>query len=185
MHTCYTKEYFMKTQIQPTAALAVMPVTVVATQNGMRANFAPHGQCSTVCASPPVIALSVIKEHETANNIIETGTFSINIPSEKLLPSVLYCGSCSGKDEDKSEVFSVFYGNNPAIPLISECPVNLACKVLQKTEINGVYTFFAEVTETLVDNSCLNGALPSVPAVSPFVCSLDGKFWAVTKELTP
>ncbi len=61
----------------------------------------------------------------------EQMTFSVNIPSETMLEQVKICGSKSGRDYDKSQLFDTFYGELQTAPMIQECPLNMECKVVE------------------------------------------------------
>ncbi len=172
----------MKQKITTFGVLPIMPVTIIATENDGILNFAPHGQICTVCGEPPVVALAVLKEHKTASNILKTGRFSVNVPPVSLLEKVKFGGAHTGKKEDKSSLFSTFYGAQNT-PFITECSINFSCKVINFTELFDTYTFFAEVTETLADENCMGGEWPDVQKANPLTCSLDGTFWNVGEKL--
>jgi flavin reductase (DIM6/NTAB) family NADH-FMN oxidoreductase RutF len=168
----------MKTNIGKYGIIPAMPVTLIATEYGGKINFAPHGQCGTVTAEPQVIYTSVVKEHLTAQNILKTGRFSVNIPTVNMLEKVKNCGKVSGSDADKSSEFEVFYGSEKT-PMIKDCPVSFVCKVIEKLELNGFYMFLGEVIETYADDDCLTDGMPDVSKVMPLLCSIDGSFRTV------
>lgn len=87
----------------------------------------------------------------------ENGCFSINIPSVAQMKQADYCGMVSGKQKDKSKVFETCFGKTGKIPLIQECPVNLACNVIQTIQLQNMEIFIAEVEETYVSEECLTG----------------------------
>jgi flavin reductase (DIM6/NTAB) family NADH-FMN oxidoreductase RutF len=76
-----------------------------------------------------LIGLSSDKSHFTNRGIRENGSFSVNIPSSKMAAVTDFCGLNSGSEVDKSEVFDVFYGELKTALMISECPVNIECKL--------------------------------------------------------
>jgi len=55
-----------------------------------------------------MLALAINKKHYAPEGIRETRTFSVNIPSVDLLTETDYCGIVSGRNVDKSKVFSLF-----------------------------------------------------------------------------
>jgi flavin reductase (DIM6/NTAB) family NADH-FMN oxidoreductase RutF len=65
--------------------------------------------------------------------IKENGTFSFNIPSQEQLILTDYCGLVSGKDTDKGELFTNFYGELGTAPMIEECPLNMEFRVVETT----------------------------------------------------
>jgi flavin reductase (DIM6/NTAB) family NADH-FMN oxidoreductase RutF len=160
----------------------VTPVVLVATEENGKINFAPHGQYGTVTAEPPVVYLSVIKKHLTAQNIVKTGRFSINIPGRTILEKVLHCGNVSGLEQDKSEMFKTFYGKIK-VPLVEECKINYACELIRTVEIHYCYMFLGKVKETYIDTHCLDGVTPDILKIDPLLASIGGKFWTPNEVL--
>jgi flavin reductase (DIM6/NTAB) family NADH-FMN oxidoreductase RutF len=71
---------------------------------------------------PGTVSLSMSKAHYTNAGIKENGTFSVNIPSAKIVKETDYCGLMSGKNIDKASLFKTFYGKLKTAPMIEECP---------------------------------------------------------------
>jgi flavin reductase (DIM6/NTAB) family NADH-FMN oxidoreductase RutF len=170
-----------KVQIQD-FPFVVIPVVLVATEHNGKVNFAPHGQYGTITAEPPVIYISVIKEHLTARNILQTKQFSVNIPGKAALDALLHCGNVSGNEADKSKAFKTFYGNLK-IPMIEECRINYTCQTVREIEIHDCYMFLGAIKETYIDKSCLDGAAPDIPAIDPLLASIGGKFWTIEQVI--
>ena len=168
-----------KTQIKD-FPFVVSPVVLVATEENGKINFAPHGQYGTIMAEPPIVYISVGKEHLTAQNILKTKTFSINIPDKTTFEKLLHCGNVSGIEQDKSKMFKVFYGKIK-VPLIEECKINYVCEVVKIVEINNCYMFLGEVKETYIDNNCLAGDTPDIVRLDPLLVSMGGKFWTINE----
>ena len=168
-----------KTQIKD-FPFVVTPVALVATEGDGKINFAPHGQYGTITAEPPTVYISVGKEHLTAQNILKTKTFSINIPGKSTFEKLLHCGNVSGVDQDKSKMFKTFYGNIK-VPLIEECKINYVCEVVKTVEINSFYMFLGEVKEIYIDNNCLAGDTPDIVKIDPLLVSMGGKFWTINE----
>jgi flavin reductase (DIM6/NTAB) family NADH-FMN oxidoreductase RutF len=53
------------------------------------------------CSDPACVSISLREATYTYSNIIERKAFTVNIPSEKYIKEVDYCGIVSGKSEDK------------------------------------------------------------------------------------
>jgi flavin reductase (DIM6/NTAB) family NADH-FMN oxidoreductase RutF len=160
----------------------VTPVVLVATEVKGKINFAPHGQYGTVAAKPPILYISVIKEHLTAQNIIKAKQFSINIPDKTVFEKLMHCGKVSGCEQDKSTIFKTFYGNT-TVPLIEECKINYVCELIKTVEIHNCYMFLGEVKETYIDNNCLAGTTPDIVKISPLLASIGGKFWTINEMM--
>jgi flavin reductase (DIM6/NTAB) family NADH-FMN oxidoreductase RutF len=155
-------------------------VVLVATEENGKMNFAPHAQYGSVVAEPPTVYISVIKEHLTAQNILKTKTFSINIPDKIILEKLLYCGNVSGVEQDKSKIFKTFYGKIK-VPMIEECKINYVCEVVKTVEINYCYMFLSEIKETYIDKNCFEGDTPDIIKINPLLVSIGGKFWTINE----
>lgn len=173
----------MKKSIEPVPFVAAMPVVIVATKDEGDINFATHGMFGQLnISNPPLVYVSVLKDHKTAKMIKATEKYSINIPSTELLDKIKLCGSASGNSENKSKVFDVFYGQND-IPMIIDCPVNLNCKLFKTIETDDMYIFIAEVIETYAQESCLSQDKIIAKEVDPIICTIQGEFFAIGKEI--
>ena len=172
----------MKKHIGKEAIIPAMPICVIAAQQGEKINFAPCGQVGTVTAEPSIVYISVIKEHLTAQIIIKEGKFSISIPDTSMLQKIQYCGSISGNNADKSGAFEIFYGDYQ-VPMLKESSLSFVCKQVQTIELNEFYLFLGEVLETYAEEDCLSEHLPDIRKIDPLLCSIDGSFWGVGKEI--
>ena len=121
------------------------------------------------------------KNHYTNEGIIENGYFSVNIPSESVVQKMDYVGLVSGREVDKSEVFSIFYGADGKTPMIEECPANLLCKVYETVDLENYYVFFGEIIETYVNDDCLTDDKPDMKKIDQVFLS-GGKYCHVGKE---
>lgn len=80
-------------------------------------------------ANPPMLTAAVNKNHLTNKAIRENNTFSVNFSSIDMIEKTDYCGLVSGRREDKSELFKIYYGELETAPMIAECPLSLECKL--------------------------------------------------------
>lgn len=78
-----------------------------------------------------------------------------------------YCGLISGKTTDKSQLFSSFYDGLGKAPMISECPMNFLCKVVQTVPVCGFEVFFGEIVSTFVNKQCLTDGNPDPSKINP------------------
>ena len=125
------------------------PITLISAydKNG-KANA--YAQCwiMNIGHKPPKIALITREWRYTYTLFQESGFFGVNIPGPKIVKEVDFFGRNSGKDINKFEVtnLSVFKGTKVDVPLISECHINLECKVIDKHTIEeDMIILFAEV----------------------------------------
>jgi len=101
----------------------------------------------TICSDPPMAYISVRKERHSYDIIAESGCFVINLPTEKLVKEMDYCGVASGRDIDKFHACGLTAAQASVVsaPLIEECPVNIECRVKEIVSLGSHDMFIAEV----------------------------------------
>jgi flavin reductase (DIM6/NTAB) family NADH-FMN oxidoreductase RutF len=191
-----TKKGNKKIDLGPKVASYPMPVALIGTNIGNKANFLVAAWFTSVSNNPPRIAVALNKTHFTNQKIKEQKSFSVCIPSENLIVATDYCGLVSGSKTDKSKVFDVFYGKLESAPMISECPVNLECK-LEKVVDNGPHELFiGEIVSTFTEEAYLTNGVVDLTKVKPFMLSFHdqryfglgeskAKAWNVGKNYKP
>ena len=105
-----------------------LPVALVGTLIDGRPNYSVIGYIAPFDFGKHVF-FSLYNKRYTWVGIEKNKTFSINIPSNKLMEEIKICGSKSGREVDKSQLFHTFYGELDNAPMIRECPFNMECKV--------------------------------------------------------
>jgi flavin reductase (DIM6/NTAB) family NADH-FMN oxidoreductase RutF len=146
-------------------------------------NFLTLGNCGIISVDPSVIYISSAKSHHTNKGIIQNGVFSVNIPSADLVKKVDYCGLVSGSSADKSKVFNVFYESDGMVPMIADCPVNMACKVINSLEVYTMEVFIGEVTETLVREDCITNGYADTKKINPLIYCMDNLYWNIGNNI--
>ena len=86
----------------------------------------------------PVFMVAVRPSRHTFKLIEETEEFTVNVPRKGMEDIMEYCGTVSGKDENKIEKkrLSVEEGKMVNTPILPDCVVNYECKVIFKTKIS-------------------------------------------------
>ena len=159
--------------------LMPMPVVIVGACIGERPNFMAVGWASRVNAKPAIMSVA-IGRHATAEAILETGEYSINIPSVDLLEKTDLVGLVSGSGFDKSSLFEVYYGSLRKAPMIGQCPVAIECKVIQVVELPLDRLFIGEVKGTWTQERYLTDGSPDIQKVRPFCLTMpDNRYWSV------
>ncbi len=135
--------------------LSPLPVVLVGALVDGRPNYLVIGY-STPFDFGKQIFISLYKKRYTAVGILENRTFSVNVPSANLMDRVEICGSKSGRDLDKSQLFESFYGDLATAPMIVECPLTMECEVTKivDTELN--HGVIGRVVKSYVDEDLLN-----------------------------
>jgi flavin reductase (DIM6/NTAB) family NADH-FMN oxidoreductase RutF len=131
-------------------------------------NYITIGACGVVCQEP-ILFISLKDTHYSTQGVKETGSFSVNIPSPDLVQKTDYCGIVSGKEVDKSEVFTSFYDERGHAPMIRECPLNFLCKVVQSVPVFGFEMFLGEIIAVYIDDQCLTEGKPDPLKINPML----------------
>ena len=97
-----------------------------------------------------------------------------------------YCGVASGSKINKADLFSIFYDPEglPVLPLIEECPVNLACKVVSHFTLEHRNIFVGSVVQTYVNESCFTEQdgkqiLADLTVLDPLIYALDNRYYRI------
>ena len=84
--------------------------------------------------------------------------FVVNIPRAAQVEVVDYCGSVSGRDDDKCKELGLTRSpaRNVSAPLIAECPVNLECVVRHQLALGAHDLFIAEIVAVHYDEDVVD-----------------------------
>jgi len=157
-----------------------MPIVLVGTQGKGRANFMPVGFASRVNADPPMIAVGINSRHFTVRGMNESKTFSVNIPRAEMVEKVDYCGLVSGREVDKSRLFTVFYGQLKTAPMIEECPVCLECRLVDAVELPTNTLYIGEIVAVYSDDTFMTDGKTDFTKVNPlFLTMPDNRYWRI------
>jgi flavin reductase (DIM6/NTAB) family NADH-FMN oxidoreductase RutF len=159
-------------------SVSVTPTVIAGAIVDGKANYLTLGACGLMSINPPLLYISVNKAHYTNSGIREQGWFSVNIPSRDLVAKTDYVGLVSGRDIDKSGVFTAFYGKAAIVPMIDECPVNMLCKVFKEVDLPSNDVFIGEIIETYVDEKLMIGSRPDLKKIDPLILG-GASYWAL------
>jgi flavin reductase (DIM6/NTAB) family NADH-FMN oxidoreductase RutF len=151
-------------------------------------------KASRVNFKPPMIAIAINKAHYTPKGIQENGAFSINIPGKSMVEVTDYCGLVSGRKVDKAVLFEIFYGELQGAPMIPECPLNMACKLVETVDLPSNHLFIGEIVGAYSGEQFMTDGNPDIKKINPLVLSMPdnsycgvgeliAKAWNVGKEL--
>jgi len=154
--------------------------TILGTHLEGRVNYMALDWLTRVNFKPALLGICVNKGNGSHAAIVETGEFSVNVPSVDMVAITDYTGLVSGKNTDKSELFEIFYGELKAAPLIQECPLNIECRVAQRVDLPTNSFFIAEIVNIYCDDSFLTDSKPDIEKIKPFVLTMpDNRFWTL------
>jgi len=127
-----------------------------------------------------MLGICVNRLNSSHDAIVETGEFSVNVPSIDMVAVTDYTGLVSGRKVDKSDLFEVFYGELAAAPMIRQCPVTMECRVSQQVDLPTNCFFIAEIVNIYSEERYLTDNKPDVKKIRPFLLTMpDNRYWAV------
>ncbi len=93
---------------------------------------------------PPMVMVGIVPSRYSFELIQSSEDFTINIPTEDLLPAIKICGSKSGRDVNKWTEANLTPEKSDEVSslIIQECPVNLECKKTEKIPLKGTHVWF-------------------------------------------
>jgi flavin reductase (DIM6/NTAB) family NADH-FMN oxidoreductase RutF len=177
----------MSKQLQkPFPALYPAPLVLVTCVDEQgKPNIVTLAWVGTAAAKPPQVALAIRPSRYSHAIISRTGEFAINIPNEDLLPAVDRCGHVSGARTDKFALTGLT--TEPAsqiqAPLITECPVNLECKLTQTIPLGSHDLFIGEIVAVHVDEELLAEHGPIDYSKTQPVAYVGNEYWSLRECL--
>jgi flavin reductase (DIM6/NTAB) family NADH-FMN oxidoreductase RutF len=165
-----------------------IPIALLGANVAGKPNYATVGDFGLMGINPPLVCVSLHRDHYTTQGILENGTFSLNFPTTAMLQVTDYCGTFSGRSVDKSTLFDSFYGELQTAPLIRECPVSLECRTLQNTLIQHRQIFIAEVHCAYVDDAYLvevdgKKQIADLTHLDPILYALDNRYYSIGQPI--
>jgi len=163
-----------KVAIGPRTLLYPLPTVLVGANVDGKPNLSAYAWCGIANSSPPMLSVSFRHTRHTLKGVKQNGTFSVNIPSIELVKETDYCGIVSGRDTDKVSdcKFNIFYGKLVSAPLISECPMNIECRVLHILNLGSHEMVVGQIEEIYATDSCLTDGAPDVNKIQPFLWTM-------------
>lgn len=112
--------------------------------------------CSNCSYAPPMVMVGIVPSRFSYHMIKNTGCFVVNLVSADQKAMFDYLGSHSGRDEDKLAKLgaSVADGEKVNAPLLTDCPVNIECTVVDSI-VTGSHEMFVGKVEAVHANSDL------------------------------
>jgi len=116
--------------------------------------------------------------------IKENQTFSVCLPSEDMVEVTDYCGIVSGKKNDKSGIFDLFYGELKTAPMIEDCPLNMECKLVEIVESGLNEIFIGEIVGTYTEEKFLTEGKMDFKKMKPLILSQpDTSYWSLREPV--
>ncbi|HIX32511.1 flavin reductase family protein [Gemmiger formicilis] len=170
---------------KPGNLLAPVPPVLVSCGNMEKPNLITIAWAGTINSDPVRVSISVRPERYSHGLITESGEFVINLPTQKILRAVDWCGVKSGRDVDKFKEMGLTAvpGSAVSAPVLAESPVNLECRVFQTIPLGSHDLFLADVVAVDVDEDLLDEAGRLRLDKAGLAAYVHGTYYALGKQL--
>lgn len=175
-----------KVSFKPGNILNPVPAVMVSVMDKEGAvNVFTVAWTGTICSDPAMVSISVRPSRYSYHMLEETGEFVINLVTSDLVRACDYCGVKSGRDTDKIKEMGLSLCPVDAVkvPGISESPINIGCRIVDKKDLGTHTMFMAEVVGVNAEDSYMDekGRL-DFEALS-LVAYSHGEYFALGKKL--
>lgn len=168
----------MKKEIGAKNCLYPLPTTIVGALVNGKPNYITIAHVGIMDLGS--ISLGMAKVHYTNAGIKRNGTFSVNIPSVKLVKETDYCGLVSGNTEDKADCFKTFYGKLKTAPMIEQCSINMECELIKTVDFPNHDVFVGKIAATYCDETVLTDGVVDFRKVLPILFVMnDRSYWTL------
>jgi flavin reductase (DIM6/NTAB) family NADH-FMN oxidoreductase RutF len=172
----------MKIELETKNCLYPMPTTLVGALVNEKPNYTAIAHVGIMELN--TISLGMDKAHYTNKGIIANKTFSVNIPSTKLVKETDYCGIVSGKDKNKADMFKTFFGKLKTAPMIEECGINMECELARIVDFPNYDVFVGHIKATYCEEDILTEGIVDLEKVQPILFIMnDRSYWNIGKKL--
>ena len=170
---------------KPGNLLAPVPPVLVSCGSLDKPNLITIAWAGTINSDPVRVSISVRPQRYSHGLIRESGEFVINLPTQKILRAVDWCGVKSGRDLDKFQAMGLtaIPGSEVSAPVLAESPVNLECRVFQTIPLGSHDLFLADVVAVDVDEELLDEAGRLRLDKAGLAAYVHGTYYALGKQL--
>jgi len=131
-------------------------VVLVTTLNADgQSNVAPKSSISMMAFDPALLALGCNLGHWTARNILRTGEFVVNFPSDDLAPAVWRCHQLPHPRPIEALGLTARPAQAVNPPLVEECRAHLECVLFQEHSFGSEVVFFGIIVAGSIDREAL------------------------------
>lgn len=128
------------------------------------------------------MGMEVNRKHASHQAILETGQYSINTPSVDMVTQIDCASLISGRRTDKSGLLEVHFNELENAPLIRQCPMAMAFRLLDQFTMTNDTLFRDELAAAWTEERLTDGHI-GVEKVSAFTLTMpDNRYWAVGEQ---
>lgn len=170
-----------KKELRGNFIIAPVPVVLVAcSHEKLGRNLLTIAWCGIDCSDPETVHVSIRPERHSYRMILESGCFTVNIPTVEMIRIVDMCGVISGSEGDKFERVGLTAAPAKIVqaPLVAECPINLECEVKHMIPVGVHHMFIGEVVAKHADEEVLTDGKLDFAKI-PLITYVNGEYWSL------
>ncbi len=147
------KEAAKKSALQPVAKVLVSCRSLEGEDNVLAV-----GYCGNCSYDPPMVMVGIVPSRYSYKMIKESGTFVVNLVDKDYKEVFDYLGSNSKRDGNKLEKMNVKLeeGKTVNAPILSDCPVNIECKVVNSIKTGSHEMFIGKIEYVHAKENIMN-----------------------------
>ena len=147
-----------KTAMKPGTYLYPVPLCLITCGPADKPNIVTLAWVGTLCSDPPIIGIGIRPARHSHGLVKQSGEFAVNVPTAEMVHAVDYCGTVSGRTEDKFKAMGLTAVAAQVIRtvLIKECPLNIECQVIQTLSLGSHDLFLGKVVAVQAEQSILD-----------------------------
>lgn len=155
---CLNRAAVAKVNWKGGALLAPVPAALVTCAHGGRSNVLTIAWTGIVNSKPPRCYISVRPERFSYELIQASRQFVIHLAPRGLAAAVDFCGVKSGRDVDKFSALHLSVEPSPVLglPMLSQCPVAVECRVFEIIPLGSHDLFLADIAGVCVDDAFIS-----------------------------
>ena len=165
--------------------LSPVPAVLVSCSDGKKDNLITVAWTGTLSSDPPRLYISVRKSRASYEIIKRSGEFCVNLPSEKIVKALDYCGVKSGAERDKFADMKLTKQSSYEVscPSVAECPLTLECRVFEVIESGSHDIFMADIVAVSCDESLVDEKGRLMLEKAGLIAYAHGDYFALGKRL--
>lgn len=168
-----------------TTLIAPVPPVLVGVGDMEKMNVFTVGWTGIINTKPPKTYISVHPDRYSYEFIKKSGEFTINLPSCDLVKTVDTCGVKSGRkiDKFKEMKLNAEKGQLISAPIITNCPINLECKVFEEVNLGSHTMFMADILNVHIDEKLIDSDGRLMIEKANLLAYAHGQYFSLGKSL--
>ncbi len=143
-------------------------------------NIAPKSWVSMMAINPPLIALGCNHGHRTAQNILRSREFVVNVPGDDLVDKIWKSSELPHPRPVEAAGLTALEATRVAPPLVEECRMHLECTLYKHISFGPEIVIFGEILSGLIDQGALDADDPYT--YLRFITFLEGRTFGVVEK---